>query len=343
MDKTVERKGSTKEHFLRGQETSYEIRTVSVGDLQKIWNIYIEGKVREIQLEFPDRAKGDILKEIRGRESMENLRKDIKSARQRWFLVTKDNGIVGIAGAYYGGGKSGWLTMLYIKEGSGKGNVESSLAEAAIDWLKGKDAKYASITARMNDRTMLRNLKNWGFESTFSAELCKKLDSSKTESSKVAISFRVRKAEISDIESIWDVFLEGKIDEQQLQFPGKSRIGMISQSIKTKTKTIKEWEEDLVSQKSYWIVAEKEGKIVGFASATVNRDGEGSLTNLYVVRQFRRMGIGRYLIQMRLHWLKENGVKVVYTHAFYKNKPSLENLKSLGFELTNSGTYHKRL
>jgi GNAT superfamily N-acetyltransferase len=313
-----------------------EIRYATAKDADKIWDFYIKAKTEQLQMQFPEKTKAEANKEALELEKTEKLKQNLKSKSQHWLIATLDNKITGIGSAYCNG-ESGWITMLYSKERE----TEINLARQILKWLKDKGAKYASISAYLRDAILTRTLKRLHFKSEFSEELYLDLASFKPEEN-VPMPFKVRKATPEDIGQIWDVFLEAKIDEQQLQFPKKNRAEIIRNSIKTKPEKIKEWKEDLSFNGSIWFVAEIDNKIVAFASATAGKI-EGSLTNLYVVKDFRRKGIGSFLLQKRLQWLNEKGVKIVRTHAFYKNKPSLNNLKKTGFKTTHTMMYFKKL
>lgn len=95
----------------------------------------------------------------------------------------------------------------------------------------------------------------------------------------------------------------------------------------------------------YFIVAEKEGIIVGYAIVTISERAPvykiskiGILDAITVDSNYRKLGIGTKLLESCLEWFKEN--KLNYVEAFIdsKNIESIKLNEKLGFE-----EYQKRI
>ncbi len=63
------------------------------------------------------------------------------------------------------------------------------------------------------------------------------------------------------------------------------------------------------------LVAERDGAVVGFASARMARDEllgtDAELTSIYLLDGYKRRGIGRLLFEHILEWLRERGCRSV--------------------------------
>ncbi len=146
----------------------------------------------------------------------------------------------------------------------------------------------------------------------------------------------IRKARVYDLKEIDKIYLEGVIDELQLQFPDKSKFQIIKEMNKACKDRLKGFEKEIISStKNLWLVAEIEGNIVGFANAEIKNKKEGALTMLYIKRPLRRQGIGKELTVKRIDWLKKKDVKEISAGVLIKNKASLNNLRKLGFKETS--------
>ncbi len=81
-------------------------------------------------------------------------------------------------------------------------------------------------------------------------------------------------------------------------------------------------------------VAEKDGKVVG-GGMYIGRDKRMSVTNLMVVPEYRRQGVGQALLARRLERMAERGFPFAMAQVLETNTASLQNLKGQGFEVFN--------
>lgn len=82
----------------------------------------------------------------------------------------------------------------------------------------------------------------------------------------------------------------------------------------------------------YYLVEERDGKVVGFISGF--DDGGifyGYMGRLVVHPDCRRRGVGNALTMECLRRFRKSGIPVVYTGAALRNKPSQNLLMKLGF------------
>ncbi len=81
-----------------------------------------------------------------------------------------------------------------------------------------------------------------------------------------------------------------------------------------------------------FIVAEADGKIIGYVLARVKEDKSGSTKTIAIDTEYRKQGIGKTLISAVIEKLKEKGAKQVFLHLRTYNKTATEFYKNLGFE-----------
>ena len=142
---------------------------------------------------------------------------------------------------------------------------------------------------------------------------------------------KIRKAKKSDLKEIDKVYFEASFDEVRTQFPKRSKSNIIKELNKWRKDRIKEFKKEINSKNNYWLVAEVNGKVAGFANAEIGKNKEGRLTMLYIKKEFRGKGIGKRLIKERLKWIKSKKVKSIEAGSYIKNKSSISNLKKFGF------------
>src|SRR5215203_3227904 len=90
------------------------------------------------------------------------------------------------------------------------------------------------------------------------------------------------------------------------------------------------------------LVAEKDGRLVGFLEASIrpfvedcNTDNVGYLEGWFVESGFRRYGIGRDLVRAAESWARKKGCTEMASDAEVGNDLSLEAHLKLGYEETS--------
>ena len=82
----------------------------------------------------------------------------------------------------------------------------------------------------------------------------------------------------------------------------------------------------------YYLVEEREGKVVGFISGF--DDGGifyGYMGRLVVDENYRRQGVGERLARACLQQFKESGIPIIFAGAGFDNKASQDLLRKIGF------------
>lgn len=91
-----------------------------------------------------------------------------------------------------------------------------------------------------------------------------------------------------------------------------------------------------------FLVAEAEGKVVGYAVALEAAD-EGEILNLAVAEDGRRRGLGRALVEAIVDALTERGVQKVYLEVRESNAPARALYARFGFkEVGRRKAYYRR-
>ena len=83
-------------------------------------------------------------------------------------------------------------------------------------------------------------------------------------------------------------------------------------------------------------VAEDDSKLIGSAFATHDGAFRGYIQKVAVAKKYIRQGVASKLMEAIIQKLEEAGIPLIFAHAEKGNKPSVELLKSLGFEIRDS-------
>ena len=110
-------------------------------------------------------------------------------------------------------------------------------------------------------------------------------------------------------------------------------------------------ENDLADNNIMVLLAETNGKIVGYVQGEVTSRSDhtprtvGHVSLMYVVKQFRRKGVGRRLMKELCKFFNSNKAEDLTVRYIIGNKEAEEFWRKLGFEsiITTSSMYPKEL
>jgi ribosomal protein S18 acetylase RimI-like enzyme len=110
-------------------------------------------------------------------------------------------------------------------------------------------------------------------------------------------------------------------------------------------------EGDLADSNIQVLLAEADGEIIGFVQGEVTCRSDylprtvGHVSLVYVVKQFRRKGVGRRLVKELCKFFNSNKVENLTVRYIIGNKEAERFWRRLGFEsiITTSSTYLKEL
>ena len=143
---------------------------------------------------------------------------------------------------------------------------------------------------------------------------------------------KIRKANVSDLRRIDEIYVEGSIDEGKYQFPNISLKEMKKDLDKKQNSRRQGFRRYMKSKKYYWIVAEEKGKIIGFGQVRIKNKDTGITESVYVDRKYRKRGVGKDIMKEMIKWLKNKKLKYIESSAYLRNKPSVKLHEKLGFK-----------
>lgn len=94
--------------------------------------------------------------------------------------------------------------------------------------------------------------------------------------------------------------------------------------------SISSFEKELENDLTYYIIAEIDGKIVGYMGMWVVL-GEGQVTNIAVAKAYRGKGIGKALLAHILEYAKQTDIKMLFLEVRESNRVARKLYESYGF------------
>lgn len=94
--------------------------------------------------------------------------------------------------------------------------------------------------------------------------------------------------------------------------------------------SLRAFESEVVNPLSLWIVAEDDGKVVGYIGSQ-SVLGQADIMNVAVDPNYRRQGIGRGLVLALVDELKKNDVSIAMLEVRVSNTPAITLYEELGF------------
>ena len=96
------------------------------------------------------------------------------------------------------------------------------------------------------------------------------------------------------------------------------------------------WSENSIASEldnrlSYWLVAEEQGKIVGYVGSQSVLDG-ADMMNLAVAPEYRRRGVAAALVDDLVDHLRQKGIVVLLLEVRASNAPAIALYERHGFE-----------
>jgi len=148
------------------------------------------------------------------------------------------------------------------------------------------------------------------------------------------MKLKIRKASLKDLEEIYQIYLDGSIDEGRFQFPNISKKKMEKNLDRKEIK--KQLLKELNEKNRLTIVVEICKKVIGFGQAYIEKEeGEeyGGIGRVYIKKKFRKKGLGTELIEFLIKYLKKKKIKKIESYVYIKNHPSLKLHKKFNFKL----------
>jgi GNAT superfamily N-acetyltransferase len=158
-------------------------------------------------------------------------------------------------------------------------------------------------------------------------------------------NFTIRRAVSSDMERI----VELRLLSQEHAEKSNPLIWRITEEGKRLLK--QKVENDLADSNIHVLLAEADGEIIGYVQGEVTRRSDhmprtvGQVSLMYVVKQFRRKGVGRHLVKELCKFFDSNKVEDLTVRYIIGNKEAEGFWRKLGFEsiIMTSSTYPREL
>jgi ribosomal protein S18 acetylase RimI-like enzyme len=155
----------------------------------------------------------------------------------------------------------------------------------------------------------------------------------------------IRSAALSDAEKI----VELRLLSQENAEKSNPLIWRITEEGKRLLK--QKVENDLADSNIRVLLAEADGEIIGYVQGEVTSRSDhmprtvGQVSLMYVVKQFRRKGVGRRLVKELCKFFNSNKAEDLTVRYIIGNKEAEGFWRKLGFEsiITTSSTYPKEL
>lgn len=90
-------------------------------------------------------------------------------------------------------------------------------------------------------------------------------------------------------------------------------------------------QDEIVNPSAYFIAAESEGVVCGYAGLICAAD-EGFVTNIAVLPQYRRQGVGRALVKALADYARESHFAFITLEVRLSNMAAISLYTSLGFQ-----------
>lgn len=154
--------------------------------------------------------------------------------------------------------------------------------------------------------------------------------------SEKVINFTIERATVDDIPELVKVYMEGYRNLQEYAYTHEDDVKAYLQWL---------FRRDIAGV----FVAKFNGKIVGFVASDGNwyskREGKvvGAIHELVILPAYRRLGIGRGLINKAFEYFKERGIDVAELWVGDENYEAINFYKKLGFKEKDKFNYWIRM
>lgn len=140
---------------------------------------------------------------------------------------------------------------------------------------------------------------------------------------------KIRSATVTDAPTIATITMEGWNEAYKGLIAQET---LDSMSLEKRTEG---WKKVLTEGKSHVIVAEVEGKVIGFSSfgrSRYEQHGLGEIYAFYVQKAYQRQGIGRLLVEKSLESLSTSHIMPAIVLTLSGNTPAQRFYEELGFK-----------
>ena len=143
-----------------------KFRKATIKDIEKINEIYSEGVLQEITLQYPKYSKKKIKEKVRYeiKEHNKTIRKNLRDKKQYWVVLEEKGKIIGFGSAYIKEKNKGTIENVYIEKASHKKGYGKKTLKYLIRWLKSKKVKVIESNFLIGNKPSLRLHESLGFK-----------------------------------------------------------------------------------------------------------------------------------------------------------------------------------
>ena len=143
-----------------------KIRRATIRDLKKIDQIFVEGSIDEIKLQFPKKKDSEILKEF---EDCKNSRRQgfkryMKNKKHYLIVIEDKNEIIGFGQAWIKNKNKGLTESVYVDKNLRKKGAGKKIMKDMIKWLKKQKVKNIESSCYIKNIPSVKLHEKLGFE-----------------------------------------------------------------------------------------------------------------------------------------------------------------------------------
>ncbi len=143
-----------------------KIRKINVKDLSRIDEIYVNGTIDEIKLQFPKNSKNKTLRDLNKtkKERLNNWKKDIKSRKNYWIIAENNGEIIGFGQSWIKRKNLGIVESVYTDRKHRKKGVGKKIVLELIKWLKKNHINNIETRVHLKNKPSIKLHKKLGFK-----------------------------------------------------------------------------------------------------------------------------------------------------------------------------------
>lgn len=79
------------------------------------------------------------------------------------------------------------------------------------------------------------------------------------------------------------------------------------------------------------VVENKDKQVIAYCMSIIDKAGSGEIATLYVEEEYRRMNIGKHLLQLHIEWLQDSNVVNIEVEVLHDNLSAIKLYENIGF------------
>lgn len=79
------------------------------------------------------------------------------------------------------------------------------------------------------------------------------------------------------------------------------------------------------------VVENKDKQVIAYCMSIIDKVSSGEIATLYVEEEYRRMNIGKHLLELHIGWFQDNNVVNVWVEVLHDNLSAIKLYENIGF------------